>query len=145
MDTVAPLLLAVRELRFSMGLGENVAHSLEGFVAVAPVNELTDSLRVLHSSHHRGLETLPEMTGSTLRRLFYQTLWSGLNGSPIYQRLCDLEVEIHAETIRQLDAFVQRLPFLGLLPLFGCFLPAVLLVLLGPLFVDLISQMGEIR
>lgn len=79
---------------------------------------------------------------SFYRRLIFDLINSSRSGEPIYERVVETEKEIHILCEIQIKKFMNRLGFLGLLPLMLFMFPAFLILLFGPIISDLIQQMG---
>ena len=78
---------------------------------------------------------------SPYRRQLVDILARGLRGEPVLDALTDLEQDLKLATEEDLERHLQKLPFISLIPLMVLELPAFLLLLAGPLVLDLLSAL----
>lgn len=78
---------------------------------------------------------------SPFRRQLVDILTRGLRGEPVLDALADLEESLKTATEEDLERHLQKLPFISLIPLMLFELPAFLLLLVGPLILDLLSAL----
>ncbi len=78
---------------------------------------------------------------SPFRKQLVDILTRGLRGEPVLDALADLEESLKTATEEDLDRHLQKLPFISLIPLMLFELPAFLLLLVGPLILDLLSAL----
>ena len=78
---------------------------------------------------------------SPYRKQLVDILARGLRGEPVLENLTELEEELKQATEEDLNRHLQKLPFLSLIPLMLFELPAFLLLLVGPLVLDLLSAL----
>lgn len=79
---------------------------------------------------------------SSYQKALFALLERGLSGQPILEALQALESETLRAASSELDTHVGRLPFLSMVPLFTFQFPAYLILLIGPIFSQLLQQMG---
>ncbi len=65
----------------------------------------------------------------------------GLRGESIYAHLKDLEVDLNAHLQEKIDAFLQKLPILMMIPLTLFLFPAFLTLLIGPIILQLMHSL----
>lgn len=87
-------------------------------------------------------ETLDQLSLSPHRRVLIETLEIGLKGQPIYQRLVELESELVEVSRREIEKQAQNLSFKLLIPLFLFQVPAFFLLLIGPIFLQLLERLN---
>lgn len=79
------------------------------------------------------METCPHPLQQSIMRL----LDRAMRGEPIYQALVQMEAEIIEKGENEIELFLQTLPLKMLLPLLFLYFPAFLILLLGPLLMEI--------
>lgn len=77
-----------------------------------------------------------------LQRQFVATLDRGLRGESIIPVLEELEEEMRLASVDQIELHLQRLPALLLLPLMALIFPSLMLLLLGPIVLELMRSLN---
>jgi hypothetical protein len=136
MESLAPLYKLALMVRLQMQQGESVRSALINYLNEGD-SELSEDVTSLITQG-----SLPIKNQSVLR----QSLWSlysrGLLGEPILPSLLLIEQEIHECCEIQMQKFISSLPIKLLIPLLLLQFPAFLLLLLGPLFSNLIDSLN---
>lgn len=133
------------EIRLQMLLGVSLMQALESVLAFRQ-DEFSLSLRIWIKKLHAGqtpesiYQALPELNSTPARRSLVNVLQRGLRGSPVDTYLQELEKEYAYMLENAFQRRMQLLPLKLLIPLTLFILPAVVLLIVGPLFLSLISQ-----
>jgi len=135
-----PLLVAVRELRWSISNGNAMKEALQSYLDGAH-----DALALeLRRQLIRKMQGALRLKFSSYRE---QALWDlierGMAGQPTLEALQALEAEVEQAAQSEIDAHLAELPFRVLIPLILFQFPAYLLLLLGPMLRSLSQQMGS--
>lgn len=75
------------------------------------------------------------------RRALLTLLEKGLRGIPVQPHLIELEKEIILSCEAELDDQIQKLPIKMMLPVLFLLFPAYLILLLGPVLLNILSQL----
>jgi pilus assembly protein TadC len=143
---VGTILELVSEIRLQMLLGVSLMQSLESVLATR-TDEFAFALKVWLKKLSAGQSTesiykvLPELNATPARRSLVTVLQRGLSGSPIDSYLQELEKEFSVLLEDGFQKRMQLLPLKLLVPLTLFILPAVVLLIVGPLFLSLTSQL----
>ena len=136
----------VAEIRLQMLLGLSLAQSLE--IVLNPRSDsFSSAFKIWLKRYQAGQKTdvisknLPALTSTTPRRTLINVIERGLSGSPIDSYLSELEVEFTQKLEMAFERKMQLLPLKLLVPLTVFILPAVIILIVGPLFLTLITQM----
>lgn len=140
MEDLNPTLRLVLNLKYRLESGDSVRSAIRRHLA-GPADSWTAQLNHWWSQVEKG-ETNPsqKIKASAHRRILLSVLESGLRGEPILKILSSLEVEIVDQSQIEIDRFIGRLPVLMMIPVFLFMFPSLLMVLLGPLLMQLVSQ-----
>lgn len=79
---------------------------------------------------------------SEYQKAFVQLLTQGLAGGSILEPITRLEEEIRQVSQIELDEFIAQLPFRLMIPLIVFILPALLIMVLGPITLQLLEAVG---
>lgn len=141
MVSLAPPLQAVLEIRLYIESGKSVSQAIKSYVQ----SSLTDSF-----AKELGLWLFAEETGGffdtqTLKSIYRKHLMDilkrGLKGEPILEILEDYEKDLIEICKEDLEKHLQKLPFITLIPLLLFEFPALLILLIGPLLLNLLSAL----
>lgn len=75
---------------------------------------------------------------SPTRHALLIVIEQGLQGQPILNRLEELKKSVAEASEEEMDEFIQRIPFLMLLPLMFFLFPSFLILLLGPMLENIL-------
>ena len=78
---------------------------------------------------------------SLYRRTLFDYLEKGLEGHPILKSLEDFKSLLMVEVNREVEEYIIKLPFRGLLPLFLFQFPAFLILFLGPVLSSFLESL----
>lgn len=76
-----------------------------------------------------------------LHRQFVMAIDRGLKGESILPFLGELDEEMRLSSLDQIEIHLQRLPTLMLLPLMGLIFPSLMLLLMGPIVLELMRSL----
>lgn len=130
-------------ISLSLKQGVYLKISLNTWVAknIGPFSlELREFLQYWESGAN--VEKLIQEKKSYLKSSLFELFYWGLQGRGIYAPLKALEKELFSEANRQVHRQLSRLPYIMLVPLLLFQLPAFLLLLLGPLLSEFLTQLS---
>ena len=121
-----------------------VKEAVRGYLQNSSENPFQMQLRewAVRKSHGQSVETLLRATGSPYRRALLELFERGWEGEPVLEALEEIGEEIQSAAGTELDEFVASLPFRAMLPLLLLQFPAYLILLLGPVFSELLRTLG---
>jgi len=137
--SLAPPLKAVLEIRLQLENGISVSQAIRTYSQRNIKEPFAKSLGLWLFSKETGKKEEEEIFNNFYRRRLLNLLNSGLRGEPILESLCELEKDLIFASHEDLEQYLQKLPFLSLMPLMLLELPAFFLLLLGPLILNLLS------
>ncbi len=143
MVSLAPPLKAVLEIRLEIENGLSVTESIRSFSKKNPDNFFAQELGHWLFKRETGQIWSSKFFKTPYRKYFIDILDRGLKGEPILERLQNLEKDLTIAAEEDLEKHLQKLPFLSLIPLMLFEFPAFILLLLGPLILDLLSLLGS--
>ncbi len=137
---MSPTWTSVHRIKYKMVSGHSVRSA---------VLEATKDLQSDFESYlFRWAQRFPQDFEEQIELTDYQSslknlLSDGMRGKPIYESLCQLEEDIRESLIAEIDEHVQKLPFLGLIPMLFFIGPALFSILVGPLLYSLIKELSQ--
>lgn len=139
MVSIAPPLKAALELRLQIENGISVAESIRNFsrkhIDDSFAKELGHWLFLKETGQKQEIKSVEKL----YRQSLLDILSRGLEGEPILENLKDLEQDLCIAADEDLEKYLQKLPFISLIPLLLFQFPAFIFLLLGPLVLDLLS------
>ncbi|MES3037875.1 MAG: hypothetical protein V4736_08215 [Bdellovibrionota bacterium] len=141
MEDINPTLWLVLTIKKALEHGESVRSALLRIEKVAP-----QSLR--HEIHQWRLSIegkgkhLNIRQMSPYRRHAYDLMEKGLKGESIHLALENLETEVISACKREIEERIAKLPFILMIPLMLFQFPALILVSLGPFFIEMMDAIG---
>ncbi|MGE0631696.1 MAG: hypothetical protein AB7O96_04775 [Pseudobdellovibrionaceae bacterium] len=143
MEDLAPPLLLSLEIRRALDNGEHVRTGIKKFLESKKSDFHSILLRwlMLVERGEKVSHLLTEIK-SPHRRALLDLLEKSFKGQSISSPLRDLEEEIGSAAQAEVDAYISRLPFIALVPLLLFQFPAFMLLLIGPILLEAVSQMG---
>lgn len=144
MESLAPPLNALLEVRWEMENGNSFRESLKLFISKEPESNFVALLRQWYVKKTRDQTShdLIESERSLYRRTLLGIFENGWAGEPILESLQELELELILACQLEMDEFTATLPFKALLPLLFLQFPAYLILLLTPIVSSLIDGLG---
>ncbi len=139
MVSLAPPLKAVLEIRLTIENGLSVTESLRSFSKKNPDDLFAKELGHWLFKKETGQKWDSHFFKPPYRKHLIDILNRGLAGEPILENLQDLEKDLTIAANEDLEKHLQKLPFITLIPLMLLEFPAFILLLLGPLVLDLFS------
>lgn len=131
-----PLLIILRELRWKMTGGSSFRTSILNITenSNSALGRRVHELIILRQQ--RGsLDFVP--FSNPHQRAFWDLAVRSLDGHPILEPLANLESDVEAAALHDLDVHLTTLPFKALVPLLFCQFPAFVILLLWPLLREL--------
>ena len=137
MVPLAPPLKAVLEIRLQMENGISIAQSIKNYAQRYPADEFAKDLNLWLFARETGKKF--EKKPGFYRAALLEILDRGLKGDPIMEYLKDLEKEILEVCKEEMEKHLEKLPYICLIPLMLFQFPAFLLLLIGPLVLNLLN------
>jgi hypothetical protein len=143
MENLSPSLTCLLHVRWEMENGSSFRDSLRSYLRVAGITAFDLTLRtwMVRKSHNQTTEDLYKSLSSPFRCAMLLLFERGWEGEPILDSVQELELEIRDACQSELDHFVASLPFRTMLPLLLLQFPAYMVLLLGPMFTELLRSM----
>ena len=138
MEGLAPSLVLIREVRSGIALGDAIIKILRSLTERASC-PLRSELVELLLSFDKGERPKYQNSLSAERCALLDLLYAGLEGAPISTSMAALEKEIILSCERQIEEHVALLPIQLLFPLMFFMLPALLILILGPVLFEIIE------
>ena len=139
MIPLAPPLKAVLEIRFHIENGASAAQSVKIYTQSCPSDAFAQDLSLWLFRRETGQKFEKPMSVS--RKNLIDILDRGLKGEPVAERLKEFETEIMEICKEDLEKHLERLPYICLMPLMLFQFPAFLLLLAGPLILNLLEAL----
>lgn len=144
MEGLAPPLKLLLEVRFAIDNGETVRSGILRYVRKNQ-DPFCQVVQRWIFAHDQG-QTVSESVLKSInlyRRSLLDILSNGLRGHPVRKQLDEFEIELQQACESQIDEFINLLPIKILMPLVLLQFPAFLLLLLGPLFMELMKGLNS--
>lgn len=143
MEGVAPPLRFLMDLRWSIETGHSVNQGIRIYLERYS-DEFTLRLKAWFLALQSGQRHADLLCSfpTIYQRALVDLCYAGLQGTPILEKLQDLEEELQQACERDLERHLSCLPFITMIPLLLLQFPAFLLLLLGPMLSDLIIRLG---
>ena len=138
---LAPPLRAVLEIRLQIENGVSVSQAIKLYTQRNTEDIFAKELAYWLFSKETGKNYSSEIFNKPYRKHLIELLKRGLNGEPILEALCDFEEDLAFAVHEDLEQYLQKLPFITLIPLLLFEFPAFFLLLAGPLVLDLLSAL----
>ena len=135
---LAPPLRAVLEIRLQIENGVSVPQAIKLYAQRNAEDIFAKELAYWLFSKETGKNHGLEFFNKPYRKHLIELLTRGLNGEPILEALCDFEEDLSFAVHEDLEQYLQKLPFITLIPLLLFEFPAFFLLLAGPLVLDLL-------
>ncbi len=141
MESLAPPLEVLLLLRLHLESGESLRLGLKE-ISQLQQNEFLEVLQEWLLCLEQGLCTddLIRDLKSPYRRELLRVLELGLQGEPILRRLEELELEMLEASQDEIERFLQKLPVFSLIPVLFLQFPAFILLLMGPILIQLLRS-----
>lgn len=142
MEYLAPPLKMLLHVQLKIKSGISVQSAIQSYVQDnldCPLAKQTEFWLFCHQTG-KTFNT-KELSKKIYRRALIDIFERGLKGEPILSILQEFQEELKDISKQNLDQQIQKLPFLTLIPLFVFQVPAFLLLLLGPILLNLSSQL----
>ena len=137
MVPLAPPLKAVLEIRLQMENGISIAQSVKKYIQNNLQDEFAKELSLWLFARETGQKFEKKLRFH--RKILIEILSRGLRGDPIMEYLRDFEKEIIEICKEDLERHLERLPYICLVPLMLFQFPALLILLIGPLVLNLFN------
>ena len=141
MVSLAPPLQAVLEIRLHIESGLSVSRSIKSYVQSSPEDSFAKELGLWLFAEETGGTFNTQNLKSLYRKHLMDILQRGLKGEPVLEILEEYEKDLVEICKEDLEKHLQKLPFISLVPLLLFEFPALLIILIGPLFLNLLSAL----
>ena len=143
MDTLAPPLQALLQIKLKIRIGLSARESIREYVKESINCEFAQKIEnwlfQFESQKDTDSDVSPFQTPH--QKMLIETLTRGLNGDEILQSLDILETEMLEFSQLELDKQLKTLPLKIMIPLLFLQLPAFLLLLFGPFFIKMLNNL----
>ncbi|MCH2533219.1 MAG: hypothetical protein MK008_02120 [Bdellovibrionales bacterium] len=140
MERINPVLECITEVQSSLMSGESIKAGVVSFIkqgtSTSLLHRQCKSFLIIHESGQE-LSKLTTNINSELTISLLHLLERGLKGEPIAEYLEELKQFTVEQSEKDIANFLSLLPFKAMIPLFLFQLPALLIILFGPLIVNL--------
>ena len=141
MVSLAPPLQAVLEIRLHIESGMSVSRAVKSYVQSSPEDSFAKELGLWLFAEEAGGTFNTQKLKSLYRKHLMDILKRGLKGEPILEILEEYEKDLVEICKEDLEKHLQKLPFISLVPLLLFEFPALLIILIGPLYLNLLSAL----
>jgi hypothetical protein len=145
MEYLAPsfeLLLSVRQsIQSGRSVRSALFHFLEGRDLKCPLAQQVQQLVFSFDAGGEFENLDPNLP--ILRKALYQTLWQGLMGVSISERLDQLAQEFQSHCRDHIDQYTATLPMKVMVPLLLMLFPAYMLLMIGPILQELLRSLDS--
>ncbi len=126
-------------VKYSVELGQSIREGVRNFLRSTSENKFRELVILWLASYEAGVPTqkMIEKISNTTHRHLIMILERGLAGEPIMNFLIQLEKETYEQSQIEIDKFLLTLPIKALLPLVLFVFPSVMILILGPILVNL--------
>ena len=139
MVSLAPPLQAVLEIRLHIESGLSVSRAVKTYIQASPEDSFAKELGLWLFAEETGGTFNTQNLKSLYRKHLLDILKRGLKGEPVLEILEEYEKDLVEISKEDLEKHLQKLPFISLIPLLLFEFPALLIILIGPLFLNLLS------
>ena len=140
---LAPPLKALLEIRLQIEHGVSVPQAIRVYVQRYKEDSFSKELAFWLFAKEAGKNYSKEVFNTPYRKHLLELLSRGLRGEPILSALSDFEQNLIFASYEDMEQYLQKLPFLSLIPLMLFAFPAFFLLLAGPLLLDLLSALQD--
>ena len=141
MDALAPPLKALLYIKLKIQSGLSVRESIREYTQENLHCGFAKDLSLWLFQMEAGAKVNTTAFQKTYRKMLIEILSQGLEGAPILKSLTALEDELVLASKMDMDKQLKKLPLMTLLPLLFLQLPAFLLLVFGPLVMELLDQL----
>lgn len=138
---LAPPLKAVLEIRFYLEQGISVPQSVRLYVQKNLDDSFAKELSYWLFAKEQGKDYKETLFNTFYRKHLLEILNRGLKGEPILTALNDFEQDLIFASNEDLEQYLQKLPFITLIPLMLFAFPAFFIMLTGPMLLDLLNSL----
>jgi len=141
MENISPSLSLILIVRAALENGVSVRTGILQYLSnsIDPFVELVSQWLLLVDQEQSYYSLINKI--HPCRRSLLILLEKGLKGLPILPHLIELESEIVKSCEDEIEAQIQKLPILLMIPIFLLMFPAYLLLLFGPMIQSLLIQL----
>lgn len=141
MVSLAPPLQATLEIRLHIESGQSVSQAIKTYIQSALEDPFAKELGLWLFAEETGGSFNTHALKSIYRKHLMDILKRGLKGEPILKILEEYERDLIEICKEDLEKHLQKLPFISLIPLLLFEFPALLIILIGPLLLNLLSAL----
>ena len=139
MVSLAPPLQAVLEIRLHIESGQSVSQAIKTYIQSTLEDPFAKELGLWLFAEETGRFFNTQTLKSIYRKHLIDILKRGLRGEPVLKILEEYEKDLIEICKEDLEKHLQKLPFISLIPLLLFEFPALLIILIGPLLLNLLS------
>ena len=139
MEHLNPTLKLCLTLIRSLESSGSISLALDNYINDSS-NDLIKPIEILQKAWHENLDYPKDLFNERwiYRRHIFLLIWRGFEGQNIYQSLLVLKDEIIEAVKNDLELQAAKLPFKLLMPLLLLQVPAIFILLFGPLLADML-------
>lgn len=138
---LAPPLRALLEIRLQIEHGVSVPQAIRIYTQRNIEDDFSKELAFWLFAKETGKDYNKNLFNNPYRKHLLELLSRGIQGEPILSALSEFEQELVFASNENMEQYLQKLPFMSLIPLMIFAFPAFFLLLTGPLVLDLISAL----
>lgn len=140
MERINPIIECITEIQSSLMSGESIKVGLISYIQQdSSMSKLQQTCKNFVTLYESGQDTNKVVKGakSELTKSLLLLLERGFKGEPISEALQDLKEFTVDQSEKDIANYLTILPFKAMIPLFIFQLPALLIILFGPLILSL--------
>ena len=141
MVSLASHLQAALEIRLHIENGQSLSQAVKSYIQSALEDPFSKELGLWLFAEETGGIFNTKNLKSVYRKHLMDILKRGLKGEPVLEILEEYEKDLVEICKEDLDRHLQKLPFIALIPLLLFEFPALLILLIGPLLLNLLSAL----
>lgn len=142
MENISPTLLLLLDVRAALENGTSVRTGVLQFLKT-PQESFTEIVSTWLLKLDQGQETQTLLAKlHPCRRTLLLLLEKGIKGVPILSQIVELEAEVIRSCEAELEEQIQKLPIKLMIPVLFLMFPAYLILLLGPILLNIFKQLN---
>lgn len=131
MANIAEPLELIGILRLELNMGKSVKSALHSALHRSST-DFSEQISAWLITRTKSIEATPPEFKSEVRIQFLRVMELGLRGWPVFDSLAELEEQMIEICEEDIQSQLDKLPLLMAMPMIFCFLPAFLILILGP-------------
>lgn len=139
MERVNPVLECILDVEAALLSGESIRSGLIYFIKSSTSRDLQRQCKSFLIAYENGqdISKFNKNIKSDLKMSLFHLFERGLRGEPILEYLRHLKTFTIEQSEKDISQFLSVLPFKAMVPLFVFQLPALIMILFGPLIVNI--------